>query len=413
LITCVAFNTFAEGQKEKPKQKAMKSEFSFYHDNPEWQSRWEAMGAASKADINLELLANEMETTVYMNKIKVDLNSNRAPALFKWWFGFQAKPLVDAGLLYDLGTLWDEVGDNFGSGVRDAMTIDGFTYGIPLHVNYWVWYYSKPALAKIGCDVPKTWDEFLTVLEKGRKAGIYGIGNTIGNSRWTSFIIFQELLLHSDSQLYADLMAGNASYLNPKVVKVMELWKDLLDKGYFAPMDATYPTDFPAMMKEGSLLFVPMGDWYNGVLSGQGLLPGDDFGAIILPAIAPEGEGSVATEMSPLCIGKNAVEKEEALAWLKWYSTDPDAAAAEWNQFHFAPTDNIDKATILRDDPVKAQIAELAKACPTKIIRFWECTPVPIVEEAVDQFNKMLVEPDKYMEVLTSIEAKAKETFGK
>lgn len=405
LIASVAFCAFASGAAEATTEKGLGTEFTFYHDNPEWQLLWEKMGEASAEDINLRLIPTELETTVYQNKIKIDLSSDRAPALFKWWFGFQAKPLVDAGLLCDLGPLWDEIEDNFGEGVRDAMTIDGFTYGVPLHVNYWVWYYSKPALEKIGCEVPTTWDEFLDVLEKGKQAGIYGIGNTIGNSRWTSFIIFQELLLHSNAQLYADLMAGNASYLDPEVIEVMELWKDLLDKGYFAPMDATYPTDFPAMIKEGSLLFTPMGDWFNGTLADQGVIPGEEFGAMILPAIKPAGEGAVATEMSPLCVGENSKNKEEAIAWLKWYATDPDAAAAEWDQFKFAPTNNIDKETIIKDDPVKAQIAELAKACPTKIIRFWECTPVPVVEEAVDQFNTMLVEPTKYMDILKAIQA--------
>ena len=48
---------------------------------------------------------------------------------------------------------------------------------------------------------------------------------------------------------------------------------------------------------------------------------------------------------------------------------------------------------------------------PTKLIRYWEATPVEIVEHAVDEFNTMLVEPDKYMEIIESIEAKAKETW--
>ena len=72
-----------------------------------------------------------------------------------------------------------------------------------------------------------------------------------------SFIVFQELLLHSNAQLYKDLMAGKARYTHAGVVAVMELWKELLDKGYFAPMDATYTEDIPAMLAEGSLTLAP------------------------------------------------------------------------------------------------------------------------------------------------------------
>jgi len=51
------------------------------------------------------------------------------------------------------------------------------------------------------------------------------------------------------------------------------------------------------------------------------------------------------------------------------------------------------------------------EAYPKKLIRFWEATPVEIVEYAVDAFNTMLVEPDKYMELLEDIENKAAEVW--
>ena len=70
-------------------------------------------------------------------------------------------------------------------------------------------------------------------------------------------------------------MAGKARYTDPGVVAVMELWKELLDKGYFAPMDAA--EDIPAML--GSLTFAPFGDWYGGNLTNQGLISGKDYGA--------------------------------------------------------------------------------------------------------------------------------------
>ena len=94
-----------------------------------------------------------------------------------------------------------------------------------------------------------------------------------------SFIVFQELLLHSNAQLYKDLMAGKARYTDPGVVAVMELWKELLDKGYFATMDATYTKDIPAMLAEDSLTFAPFGDWYGASLTNQGLISGKDYGA--------------------------------------------------------------------------------------------------------------------------------------
>ena len=48
---------------------------------------------------------------------------------------------------------------------------------------------------------------------------------------------------------------------------------------------------------------------------------------------------------------------------------------------------------------------------PNKLIRFWEATPVEIVEYAVDQFNTMIVDPDSYMEILEKIAGRAAEVW--
>ena len=408
LIASVSLTLSAEGQKDDNR---IVESFTFYHDNPEWQANWMKMGEASASEIGLTLQPVEYETTIYTNRIKVDLPTKRAASLFKWWFGYQAKELVDAGLLEDLGPLWDKIGENYPKGTREAMTVDGFTYGVPLHLNYWVWFYSRSALERVNRNAPETWDEFVEILALCKEQGISGIGNTIGKSRWTSFIVFQELLLHSDTQLYKDLMGGRARYTDPGVVAVMELWKELLDQGYFAPMDITYTEDIPVMLAEGSLAFAPFGDWYGGNLASQGLVSGEDYGAFILPAITPAGEGAVAIEASPLVIGKNSENIDEATAWLEWYSQSDLAAETLWDVFKFATTKNISAAVVQADDPVLASIGDAAANYSEKIVRFWEATPTGIVEVAVDEFNTMLASPNDYMAILDRIDSAAAEVW--
>jgi len=70
--------------------------------------------------------------------------------------------------------------------------------------------------------------------------------------------------------------------------------------------------------------------------------------------------------------------------------------------------------TIKKDDPVLAGEMDMLKAYPNKLIRFWEATPVEIVEFAVAQFNEFRGgAADKYMDQLKAIEDKAKETWPK
>jgi multiple sugar transport system substrate-binding protein len=392
-------------------EKELEGEIKIAHDNPEWQSIWQKFGQASKEDIGIEGVPTEYETQVYKSRIKVDLNSNRAPEVFKWWFGYRAQELLEAGLIADLSDVWDEVEDNFPAGIREALTFNGVTYGFPFNTGYWVWYYSKAAYEKMGFEPPETWEEFTEQLAAFEEEGISGIGNTVGDSRWTSFIVFQEILYRLDHQLYADLVNGKAHYTNDTVIRAMEIWKEWLDAGYFAPMDANYVNDLPRMLKEGELAFAPFGDWYGGILQQQGLKPGEDYGVIIPPPITEKGEGAIILEVAPLCTGKKADDLELAKEWFKWYASSDSAAKILWNELRFPSTKNVTMDMIKADDPVLAKEYQMLDQYPTKLIRYWEATPVEIVEYAVDQFNTMLVEPGKYMEIIEGIEEKAKEVW--
>lgn len=320
---------------------------------------------------------------------------------------------MDAGLLADLGDVWAEVEGNYPPGIKESLTIDGVTYAFPFNVGYWVWYYSKAVYDKYDLEPPETWDDFMDQLAFFKSKGISGVGNTVGKSRWTSFIVPMELLYRIDADFYEDLMNGKAHYTDPTAVKMMEIWKDMLEKGYFAPLDATYVEDLPRMIKEGSLAFAPFGDWYSGLMQGQGLVPGEDYGVFIPPAITSKGEGSIILEVSPLCSGKNSDELAIAKDWFKWYASEAGARIL-WDELKWVNPVFISAEEIAEGDPTLARVLELVKTkYPRKIIRFWEATPVEIVEHAVDAFNTMLVHPEQYMDLLKSIEEKAKETWPK
>lgn len=386
-------------------------EMKFFHDNPEWQQIFEGLGKLSAEEIGIQANPTEFDTQVYKSRVKVDLTTKRAPAVFKWWFGYRAQELLAADLVADLSDVWDQVERNYPAGIREALTQNGIAYGFPLHVSYWVWYYNKPLYEKHDLELPKTWDEFMQQLAFFKEQGVSGIGNTIGQSRWTSFIVFQEILYRIDADFYTQLVNGKAHWSDPKVVQAMELWKEMLDKGYFAPMDATYVDDLPRMMKEGTLAFAPFGDWYGGILQQQGLVSGKDFGVFIPPAITPAGEGAIILEISPLMTGKNSPEVELAKKWFAWYSSSQKAAEYHWDTLKANPTTHVSAEVIAETDPARVEEMQLLENYPTKLIRFWEATPVEIVEYAVDAFNTMLVEPEKYMELLEGIEATAKEIW--
>ncbi|MBS3789040.1 MAG: extracellular solute-binding protein [Candidatus Bipolaricaulota bacterium] len=387
-------------------------EVTFYHDNPEWQERWVELGELSQNEIGIGLDVTEFKTDVYKSRVKTDLTSPRAPEIFKWWFGYRAQQLVDAGLVADLSDVWEEVGDKVSPGIREQLTIDGMTYAVPLHSSYWVWYYNENLYEKYDMNPPETWQEFMDQAEFFQEKGINFIGNTVGESRWTSFIVFQELLLHKDHQFYKELMAGEAHWTDKEVVETMKQWKTLLDEGYFAPMDSTYVQDYPRMFKNNELALIPMGTWYSGILMDRGLEPGKDFNVFVLPAISEEGEGALATEISPLMVGKRAANKEKAKDWLKWWVSDEDARKLDLDLWHPMPWDTIiSEDAVAETNPEFAKLLQEVDNYPNKAIRFWEATPTEIVNHAVAEFERMLTKPNQWEKVLKSIENQAAKTW--
>lgn len=395
-----------------PQKACAAEQIKFYHDNPEWQSRWVKMGKLSEEEIGIGLNATEFKTGVYKSRVKTDLTTSRAPAIFKWWFGYRAKPLVKAGLVADLSEVWDDVGKYVSPGIREQLTIDGVTYAVPLHNSYWVWYYNKNLYEKYDMSPPKTWEQFMNQADFFHEKGINVIGSTVGESRWNSFVVFQELLLHKDYEFYKDLMAGKAHWTDKEVVETMKIWKSLLDKGYFAPMDATYVQDFPKLFKNNELAFIPMGTWYSGILMDRGLQPGKDFNVFVLPALSEEGEGALATEISPLMVGKKSPQKEKAKKWLKWWVSDKDSRQLDLQLWHPMPWDTIvSEEAVAETNPEFGKLLKEVKDYPNKAIRFWEATPAEIVDQAVAEFETMLTKPNKWESVLKSIEKQAAQTW--
>ncbi len=389
-----------------------KDDVNFYHDNPEWQKRWVEFGDLSQKDIGLGLNPTAFKTGVYKSRVKTDLTSPRAPEIFKWWFGYRAKQLVDAGLVADLSGVWEEAGDSVSPGIREQLTIDGITYAVPLHSSYWVWYYDVDLYEKYDMNPPETWTEFLNQAEFFNEKGINVIGNTVGQSRWTSFIVFQELLLHKDHEFYKKLMAGEAHWTDKEVVETMKLWKSLLDKGYFAPMDSTYVQDYPRMFKNDKLAFAPMGTWYSGILMDRGLQPGKDYNVFVLPAISEEGKGALATEISPLMVGKKSDNKDKAKKWLKWWLSDKEARKLDLELWHPMPWDTIiSEDAVAKTNPEFAKLLKEVDNYPNKAIRFWEATPTEIVNHAVAEFERMLTSPKRWRNILKSIENQAAKTW--
>jgi ABC-type glycerol-3-phosphate transport system substrate-binding protein len=403
----------AEAPTEEPAEPAEAVIVELFHDKPTWGENIDKMGQSAGEAIGVGF-ANVPynDPTTFQPTVRAALTTDQAPDLYTWWSGYRMEDIVEAGGAADLTDIWQKYIDSgeYSQGVANAFAFDGKVYAVPFLTAYWVVYYNKPLFEENGLAVPTTWDEFIALNDALVAKGIKPLAQTFVD-RWQAFIIFEEMILRTQGpEFYDRLMRGEAKYTDPEVVEAMELWKELMDKGYLTSDYAfgTATDTFLPAFQAGDVAMVAIGDWYSATLVGGGLEPGVDYDAFIMPNKNPDLPPALYFEAGPLVVGENSPNKEDAKKVAEWWMSVP--AQDEWNSLMgFSPANSKAAApTVVGQgvaDWINANNAQL-------VLRYWEATPPDIVETAVDEFARFMVNPDQYMSVLEAIQAKADQVWA-
>lgn len=398
---------------EAPAAPAAVKMIEMYHDKVTWAESTDKMGqsAAAAIGIGFESIANA-DTTAYQPTVRAALSSDKAPDLFTWWSGYRMEDIVKAGGAADLTDIWKKYIDagEYSQDVANAFTIDGKVYAVPFLTAYWVVYYNKALFEQNGLQPPTTWDEFIALNDALVAKGITPLAQTFVD-RWQAFIMFEEMVLRTAGpEFYDKLMRGEAKYTDPEVVAALDLWKELMDKGYVTNDYAfgTGTDTFLPAFQAGKVAMVPVGDWYSATLVGAGLEPGKDFDAFIMPNKNPDLPPALFFEAGPLLVGENSPNKEDAKKVVEWWMSVP--AQNEWNSMMgFSPANS--KAA--PPSVVGKGIQEWINSNQAQLVlRYWEATPPDIVEAAVDELARFMTNPDQAMSVLEAIQQKADQVWA-
>ncbi|WP_018759604.1 ABC transporter substrate-binding protein [Paenibacillus terrigena] len=375
----------------------------FFYDNAAWTDYLKDINPITLKNSQTEMIGVPYnEPTSFQTAVRVGFTTNDAADVFKWWNGFQMKELVDAGYLADMTEQWKEMEkDGVDPSMANTLTFDGKTYGIPAGVHYWVMFYNKKLFNDNGLKAPRTWDEFLAVSDSLKAKGITPIGTTVTDV-WNGFIWFEEMMIHSNPDLYNKLVVGQAKYTDPGVVEVMKTWKSLYDKGYFAkPMD--WNKEIAPAMAKGQFAMYMMGTWYSDYFKNAGMKPGEDLGTFVLPAIKPEAGNNVISEVTPFLVSQNSKNKDNAIKALVAL-TKKEANEKVLSLYGGVP---IRKDIESKDSVIKELSDTINQGGYKSITRFWEATPSELSEYASSEFVRFMLNPDQYMTVLENIQKKA------
>jgi raffinose/stachyose/melibiose transport system substrate-binding protein len=173
---------------------------------------------------------------VFQDPLERRLAASSPPDIMATPADYVALSTIDRGSILDLGDMWKrlDLGKTYPANFQAWRERDGKQYFLPVGYTWTAIYYNKRIFNRYNLKPPKTWDEFLVVCDTLQAGGMppIALGWSFNFSGATWWFDYLDLRLNGP-QFHADLVHGQVRYDDPRVKKVFETWKDLLDGGYF------------------------------------------------------------------------------------------------------------------------------------------------------------------------------------
>jgi multiple sugar transport system substrate-binding protein/raffinose/stachyose/melibiose transport system substrate-binding protein len=358
-----------------------------------------------------ELTHTPVDHEAFKTSIRVMLSGGNPPDLFSYWAGARVQFIVDADRLEPIDDVFEANGlnDLFSEAVIQGCTYSGNKYFMPLTVHFVPFFYNKAVFEEVGVTPPATWEEFLDVCEKLKAAGVVPIA--LGSrERWPAqFWLDYPLLRTAGPEARADLMAGKVAYTDPKVVKAFELWKDLLDKGYFNEDPNAYDwAEASTMVGTGEAAMTLMGTWFMQLDEQIGWKAGEDYDFFPFPVVDSAVADCAVGPIDGVVLAKDAAAKDAGKIVLAKLAGVGPQTAFNTGSGALAPNKEVADTTY---NGLQLKVKALLATIPNWAFNYDLATPPPVADVGLDAFAKFVDSPGDYMSILEETEAGAKAAF--
>ncbi len=368
-----------------------------------------------EANPGITVFDNPIGHEDFKTTILVMLAGGDPPDIFSYWAGARVQFIVDSDRLAPIDDLWDE--NNLDEVVPASLAAGATVYNdqrylIPFGYHYVGMFYNPKVMADAGVtEFPTTWDELITLADTLQAAGVkpFALGSM---NRWPAQFWFDYLLLRTAGPEYrSKLMAGEASYTDPEVQRVMEMWKELVDKGYFVDDANAYDwTDAADQVANGEAAMTLMGTWITGYWNTNELTPGEDYDFFIFPTIE---EGVPMAALGPVdgwVLAKDAKHPNAARKLLAYLITDTQSQG-DWAIAQGALSPNVNVDPSIYNDVMQNALAAVDSA-DTFTFNYDLATTPPMAEGGLDMFAQFMNDPSGYMDYLEQTQAVAEDVFA-
>jgi multiple sugar transport system substrate-binding protein/raffinose/stachyose/melibiose transport system substrate-binding protein len=358
----------------------------------------------------LEMTGSPMDHETYKVAIPAMLKSERPPDIFSYWAGARVQAVVESEDLQPISDLWAEhqLDRTFPQSIADGATYNGEKYFIPIGYHYVAFFYNKKLFEKIGATEPKNWMELIQLADQFKQAGIpaFALGS---RERWPAQFWFDYLLLRTAGPVYrAELMKGDRSYTDPEVIRAMEMWRELVNAGYFYPDANAYDwAEAADIVARGQAAMTLMGTWITGYYkNGLKLKPDVDYGYFGFPMI---DEGAPMAALGPIdgfVMAKGSPHPEIAYKFLIFLASPEPQVIWTVGQGALPPNLNVDP---LIYDPLIQRVLKEVAAADTFAFNYDLATPPQMAEAGLEAFSEFMTRPNDYTDILQKVEERRHE----
>jgi raffinose/stachyose/melibiose transport system substrate-binding protein len=273
-------------------------------------------------NVKFDVIANTSSDN-YLTVITTEMAANNLPDIFQGWTLERMRPFAESGRIYDLSDAIASYPDwqqHLSAEGLKATTFNGKVYGLPLEQAVEVVFYNKKVFADHGLDVPKTYDDFLHIVDVLRKDGI--VPMTVPNKEpWVGSIPYMTLFerIGGLEAYEKTVIRGEGKWTDEPFIQAGNLLKDLINRGAFDKnVNSITMEESEIKLAEGKAGMYMQGSWSIPSMIRR---LGDNLGFFQFPDI-DGGKGSsrhfIVLPNSALSISKDTKHPEEAIDFLKF-----------------------------------------------------------------------------------------------
>lgn len=273
----------------------------------------DAMLAAFTEATGIEVQANVQDNETFQENINSYLQGTPQDT-FTWFAGFRARFFDDQGFIGDITDVWDEIGDGFTDGFREASANGDKQILVPLYNYPWAMFYRKSLFEENGYEIPEDREAFVALCEQMQGDGLnpIALGDADGWPAMGTFDILNMRLNGYD--FHIDLMAGDIDWDTAEVRRVFEEWATLLPFHQADPVGRTWQDAAASLLQRES------GMYLLGMFVGEQFPEGedrDDLDFFNFPELdASIGSGAIDAPIDGYMMTANPENEEAAKEFL-------------------------------------------------------------------------------------------------